>query len=206
MLYFVVILFAFVFFALISAHRHRALHPNSTEPPPWVARLPLLPFVILSAVGFVLSVIVHGLAIFGVTPPGGDIVFVLHIGIFIIWIPAVMLNQRHRKDFLDRTPAWMKNTLAVLGAYAILNFGYFLVTSPKKGSAEAKAHPASPKVVRGFSGHWMIFYGAGFAMLWCAWKERRGGTHLRCLNGHVVPPLSTQCPTCGAVVPGKPPP
>jgi len=201
MLYFVLIIFGLVFFAVISTNRHRALNPSSTKPPPWLARLPILPFLILAAVGFVLSVIVHCLSIFGVNPPGGDIVFFLHVGIFIIWLPAVMLNQRHGKDFLDRTPRWMRNAMTVLGAYAILNFGYFIVTSPRKGSAEANRNPASPKVVRGFSGHWMIFYGAGFSMLWCSWKERRAALERRCPNGHAVPQLVPCCPTCGAVLP-----
>ena len=197
------ILFVLVFCAIISANRHRARNPTGTEPPPWLARLPLLPFVILAVVGFVLSVIVHGLSLFGVVPPGGDMAFVLHVGIFIIWIPAVILNQRQGgKDVLDRTPRWMKRALAVLGAYALLNFGYFMIVAPKRGSQEINKHPAPSKVFRGFSGHWMLFYGAGFSMLWCAWKERREAGGRRCPNGHTVPGLVSHCPTCGVVLPG----
>src|SRR5258708_14820044 len=194
MLYLVLILFALVLFAIISSNRHSARNPNSTEPPPWLARLPLLPLVILTAVGFVLSIIVHGLSIFGVLLPGGDIVFVLHIGIFVIWIPAVILNQRHGgKGVLDKTPPWMKRALGILGAYALLNFGYFMLVAPKTVSPEANQHSAPPKVLRGFSGHWMLFYGAGFSMLWCEWKERRAAMNRRCPNGPAVPQPVPQC-------------
>ena len=205
MFYAVLILFLFVFFAIISSHRQRAKNPGSHEPPPWVRRLPLLPFVLLALAGLVLSIVVHGLSLFGVRTPGGGIVWWLHIGIFVIWIPAVLLSQKRRgKDVLDRTPPWMKRVLGLLFAYAIGNFIYFMATAPKKGSPEARQEPAPPQVLRGFSGHWMIFYGAGFAMLWSAWKERREATLRRCSNGHTVPPLVTQCPTCGAAVPDKP--
>jgi hypothetical protein len=203
--YFVVILFALVFFAIISSHRHRAKNPGGTDPPPWVQRLPLLPFVLLALAGLVLSIVVHGLSLFGVRMPGGGIVWWLHLGIFIIWMPAVLLSQKRRgKDALDRTPPWMKRVLGLLFAYAIGNFIYFMATAPKKGSAEARQQPPPPQVVRGFSGHWMIFYGAGFTMLWTAWNDRREATRRRCTNGHAVRPWATHCPTCGVVVPDKP--
>jgi len=204
--YAVLIIFLFAAFAIISSNFRRAKHPSGTEPPPWVRRLPLLPFVVLALVGLVLSLIVHGLSLFGVPIPGGGIVWWLHIGIFIIWIPAVFLSQkRSGRVVFDRTPRWMKRVLGFLFAYALGNFIYFVATVPKKGSPEARQQgPAPPQVVRGFSGHWMIFYGAGFTMLWSAWMERREATLRRCPNGHAVPPLVTQCPTCGAVVPDKP--
>jgi len=35
--------------------------------------------------------------------------------------------------------------------------------------------------------HACSFYGAGFSMLWCEWKERREAMNRRCSNGHTVP-------------------
>jgi len=175
MLYAFLAIFAFFWFAMISSLRHQSAHPGSAEPPPWIRRLPLLPLVIFAAAGFCLSLIVHLLSILGVRQPGGDIVFCLHIGIFVIWIPAVFLSQGTRsKDFLDRLPRWMKYTISVLFLYALLNFGYFMMVAPKRGTREINQHPAPAKVLRGFSGHWMLFYGTGFGMLWKGWKERRG--------------------------------
>gem|GEM_PF-634031 len=206
MFYVVILIFLFVFFAIISSYRQRAKEPGSTEPPPWARKLPLLPFVLLALAGLVLSLIVHGLSVFGVRMPGGGIVWWLHIGIFIIWVPAVVLSQKRRgKEARDTLPRRMQRVLGLLFAYAIGNFIYFMATAPKKGSRETPHEPAPPQVVRGFSGHWMIFYGAGFAMLWTAWNERREATRRRCSNGHAVPPLVLLCPTCGAVVPDKPP-
>jgi len=150
-------------------------------------------------------VIVHCLSLFGVGVPGGGIVWWLHMGIFIIWIPVVLLGKsRGGKGVPDPTPRWMKGVLGLLFAYAIGNFVYFMINAPKKGSPEARQDPPPPQVVRGFSGHWMIFYGAGFTMLWSAWKERREATLRRCSNGHPVPPLATHCPACKVVVPDKP--
>ena len=200
------IIFLFVALAIISSRYQRAKDPSGTELPPWIRQLPLLPFVLLALTGLVLSVVVHGLSLFGVRVPGGGIVWWLHMGIFVIWIPVVFLSkQRSGKRVLDQTPRWMKRVLGLLFAYAIGNFVYFIATAPKKGSPEARQQvPSPPQVVRGFTGHWMMFYGAGCAVLWSAWKERREATLRRCSNGHAVPTLATQCPTCGAVVPDKP--
>ena len=174
MIYAFLIIFAFFWFAMISSLRHQSANPGTTEAPPWMRRMPLLPFVIFAAAGFILSLIAHLLSILGVRQPGGDIVFFLHMGIFVIWIPAVFLSQgRRNKDILDQIPRWMKYTISVLFVYALLNFAYFMTVAPKRGSKEINQHPAPAKVVRGFSGHWMIFYGAGFAMLWKAWKDKK---------------------------------
>ena len=180
MIYAFLIIFAFFWFAMITSIRHQSAHPGSKEPPPWMQPLPLLPLVIFAAAGFILSLIVHLLSVLGVRQPGGDLVFFLHAGIFVIWIPAVFLSQKSRgKDITDGLPRWMKYAIGVLFVYALLNFAYFMAVAPKKGSKEMNQHPAPAKVVRGFSGHWLIFYSAGFATLWKGWKERREAARLQ---------------------------
>jgi hypothetical protein len=55
------------------------------------ALFPVLMFV--AGAGFCLSLIAHLLALFGVAMPGGGIVWLLHVGIFVVWIPAVFASK-----------------------------------------------------------------------------------------------------------------
>src|SRR6476659_9789789 len=129
----------------------------------------LIAFMLFSAVGLVLSIVAHiaGLACIGL--PGGGLVWAGHIGIFVVWLPTVLVAARitgdtNRKDFwkvvLSGCPTWMRQGLCVLFAYAILNFFWFAFTT----SGHLQQHGESPpSAIRGFSGHWMVFYGAAFA-------------------------------------------
>src|SRR5437588_175716 len=94
-------------------------------------RLILLPFIALAAIGFILSVAAHLAAIAGSPIPFGKAVWALHIGIFVVWLPTVLVSIRltrgaNRKDrwkiALAGCPKWMRTALYVLFAYAILNF------------------------------------------------------------------------------------
>ena len=167
-------------------------------------RLILLPFIALAALGFILSVAAHIRAVAGLPIPGGKAVWALHIGIFIVWFPTVLVAYRltrgaSRNDFwkiaLVGCPKWMRSALYVIVGYAALNFVFFLVTTsshpPSKGDAP-------PEVVRGFSGHWMIFYSAAFATLYSASVVGYSGMDRKCPNGHAVTITAKFCEECGA--------
>lgn len=96
-------------------------------------------------------------------PPLPPSVMLLHGGIFVVWIPRVIFATRSAPD---HTRGNLEHLLAVLpeGArvaayglfgYALLNFAYFLYT----GSSYPKHHVPFHLTLRGFSGHWMLFYG-----------------------------------------------
>src|SRR5207302_3171464 len=129
-------------------------------------RILLYPFMIMAATGFVLSLATHLLALAGMAPPGGGLVWRLHIGIFAVWIPTVMISQRKArglqrkadwKTVLAGCPPWMGRALQVVFAYAVVNFILFIIGM----SGQPKpVGPAPPSVLRGFSGHWMVLYGA----------------------------------------------
>jgi hypothetical protein len=135
------------------------------------------PFLLIAGAGFLLSLTAHVLALFGVTVPGGGLVWTLHAGIFLVWIPAIFiagprLKSVPRKDqmnaMLGECPLWMRRAVKIIFAYAILNFFLFLASTmgnPKPTGA------APPAVIRGFSGHWMIFYAAAFVAFYS--KVRR---------------------------------
>jgi hypothetical protein len=109
--------------------------------------------------------------------------WVLCVGIFVVWLPAVLVAQRlvggmYRKDFwkavLKESPDWMRYMVYGFGGYAMANFLLFMTKAPTGGGG---ANP--PAIVwRGFSGHWMAFYSAALAILYSA--ARSEGYCTRC--------------------------
>jgi hypothetical protein len=135
-------------------------------------RLIAFPFMLMAAAGFLLSLTVHIMALFGKPLPG--CIWVLHVAIFALWIPAIWITNRRlhqvdRKDqwdaILANCPVWMRRAITIVFAYAIVNFFVFM--------ASTMGHPkptgtAPPSVIRGFSGHWMIFYAVAFVSYYSA--------------------------------------
>jgi hypothetical protein len=165
----------------------------------------LYPLMVLSACGLALSVAVHCIALTGVAIPGGKLVWGIHIGIFIVWIPTILISIQttrfaNRKDFwkvaLAGCPTWMRSAGYILFGYAILNFIIFIATTfgqPKQQETE----DAPPSVIRGFSGHWMIFYGAAFAVLYSRIYAPELYRKRKCPKGHTASPTSRFCSECG---------
>lgn len=177
-------------------------------------------FAALAAAGLALSVLSHAAALAGISGPLGGYTFVLHVGVFVVWIPAVLASNRltrnvSRKDFwkgaLRGCPDWMKYmTYAFLG-YALLNFLVFAVGAPsskfKLGVPNgSSASSLTPEAVRGFSGHWMAFYSAAFALLYSAANLWERDVENHCPNGHAVQPLAKFCDQCGLPIAGPPEP
>jgi hypothetical protein len=171
--------------------------PNWLKPLLWI-------FVGLSAVGLILSLWVHFGAVMGRRVARAEYFWILHVGIFVVWFPAVFIAQRrvgnvNRKDFwkvvLKGSPEWMRYMVYGFFGYALLNFALFAARGGTAGTSGVNP-PAT--VWRGFSGHWMAFYSAALAILYSAVHEGSGG--LRCVNGHLVSPGSVYCPTCGQPV------
>ena len=183
----------------------------------------LTPFLALSALGFIASAIVHILALAGLTLPIGDGVFVLHVGIFAVWFPAVIAAMRlgrgadrggwlafgssfdRWKAMLAGCPDWMRYALVVLFVYAFANFFLGMRNLPHGASHKwvisSTSNAEAPALtVRLFSGHWLVFYGAAFAILYSAWRRPALLGTPTCANGHKALPTDNFCPACGAVV------
>jgi hypothetical protein len=123
---------------------------------------------------------------------------VLHLGIFVVWIPAVLaqypLVRGHDRRNLWRAllrgaPSWTRTAVMVLFGYAFVNFGIGLLFTAAKPVG-------GPAPLRLFSGHWMLFYGAATAILYSA--RHASDVDARCPAGHSVPAAARFCPTCGA--------
>ena len=55
-------------------------------------------FAALSAVGLALSAITHVAALSGNAGPQGDRTLRLHLGVFVVWVPAILASRRLLKD------------------------------------------------------------------------------------------------------------
>src|SRR4051794_15277912 len=86
--------------------------------------------------GFAASFLVHVLALAGLPSPFGPATWGLHIGIFVVWLPTVLVVQRMAKNVkqadlwkavLRGCPPWVRTGMYIVGGYAIFNFGLFLV-------------------------------------------------------------------------------
>ena len=166
-------------------------------------KIALYPFMILAAIGFLASLGFHFLALAGVPIPGAKTVWLLHFGIFVVWLPTIVVlrNNFHvpgSRDSWRRAlagcPPWMRVVVYIAFGYAFINFALFFfgtLGQPKPTS------DVPPNVVRGFSGHWMFFYAAAFAALFSAVHSRHPPRTRICPNGHAVSPAATHCPECG---------
>jgi hypothetical protein len=148
------------------------LQARVPDVPSWAKPL-LWPFIALSAVGLGLSLWVHLGAVAGRRVAPEALFWMLHMGIFVVWIPTVLVSKERisnasRKDYLKLAlrgaPVWMRYMVYGFFGYAMLNFAIFMFQAPHGGSG---ANPP-PVVWRGFSGHWMCFYSAALATLYGA--------------------------------------
>lgn len=139
-------------------------------------------FLILGAVGTVLSVIAHLLAGSGQPLSGGSSLWVaLHAGVFVVWPPTVFIanavTHGARKHFwklaFSGCPRWMKIVLLILAVYTVVNFILFLAATTGFDRPENKYNS---EFVRGFSGHWLVFYFAAFATCYSALVIGYSGT------------------------------
>ncbi len=135
---------------------------------------------ILAGLGFLASLVCHVMGWLHFYPPGGNTVFLLHIGVFPLWIPLVIFSNRtmpkgakgNAAHVQAEVPRWLRRVSAVLFAYALLNFVYFLYSTSQYPKHEVPHYVE----LRGFSGHWMLFYamaGIGFVGLGRLARKRK---------------------------------
>jgi hypothetical protein len=116
----------------------------------------------LSAVGLFLSACCHLLSWVHVEPPGGEAAFVLHVGIFLVWVPLVFCSKRAqgqsgrqtRNQLLEGLPGWVQGCVSTVFAYAMVNFVLFMILASQYPKHEVPLYLE----LRGFSGHWILFY------------------------------------------------
>ena len=167
--------------------------------PEWLTRFIWI-FVWLSAIGLAASLWVHIAGLAGRTVPSAF--WVLHVGIFVVWFPAVLVAGRiagntSRKDLwkvvLKGAPDWMRYMIYGFSAYGFISF---IIFAPQAFSGSSHAAPKAPDWA--FSDVWMVFYSTAFAILYSAAKIMESGP--RCTNGHLALPNARYCVRCGQPV------
>ena len=171
----------------------------------------LLPLIYLSALGLVLSFLVHVSSLLGLASALGESAWLLHIGIFVVWLPALLAIQSLTREFkrkelwraaLRGCPRWMRWMTYGFFGYAFVNFALFIVMVPGRGGSSE-----TPLVVfRGFSGHWMAFYSAALAIFYSARHAAEYDRGRQCVAGHPVGPLANYCEECGRPILKSPEP
>jgi hypothetical protein len=165
----------------------------------------LYPFIALSALGFILSVLAHIASWLGLHVPEAS--FVLHIGIFVVWIPTVLIanslaKNHDRKDYWKvvwrGAPKWAQYLMYGIFYYAMFNFVLFFL--PIFGVINVPDQDMSVSEMKFASGHWMVFYSAALLTLYSATQIRKKDLIRKCPNGHEVSLEATLCEKCGRLL------
>lgn len=146
-------------------------------------------FGLAALVGFIISLIVHISALLSIDVlTDFPYVWLLHVGIFVVFIPFVFSSRKTlgvKPKFAEiraAFPTWVVVVGICICAYAVLNFGLFMVAteggSPSIRDGKylllnhgklireltfAEYTAFRTNEVRGFSGHWLVFYFVPFA-------------------------------------------
>lgn len=162
----------------------------------------------LSATGLALSLSLHLAAWTGhmpglLQPLAQEHAQVLVVGIFAVWVPAVLIAQRispgGRTQFswqrvLAGCPVWGRVAIGLLFAYAFANFFVSI----------AQARTSEWGRLRAFTGHGMLFYGMALCIFYSVWRMPRLLRPRQCPQGHAVEHQHQFCPSCGASLPDDP--
>ena len=150
-------------------------HAAPNVVPDWMGPF-LWIFVGISGIGLVVSLGVHVGALLGHKVAPDALFPLLHAGIFVVWVPTVLLSRRtvgivDQRNFwkVMLKPKWLRYVVFVFTAYALINFLFFITKVPRG----VKGNQDPIELWRGFSGHWMAFYSAAFAILYSV-TQRRG--------------------------------
>lgn len=168
---------------------------------PVFGMVPLVFFGLFAAALLVVSLVVHASTFLPFDPmtewPG---VMFIHLAIFPPFIAALYYARRtggkepgNLDPAFSSAPRWLRILTGISFAYALVNFGVFAIVLTEGGHArehdgkyflrrgatvlrelsEAEYHRHQAYVVRGFSGHWMLFACASLTVLVGAAKLRR---------------------------------
>ncbi len=147
-------------------------------------------FGLIALAGFSLALAVHVAALFGIdVQTKVPAIWLLHVGIFVVFIPMVLqlrASGTDRRALLRGLPRTVLLIGGCLMLYALFNF-LFAGSTFGQGTAEfengqyilqyrgklirhlteAQYHAHQAELLRGFSGHWLIFYFAALShFLW----------------------------------------
>jgi hypothetical protein len=125
-----------------------------------------------------------------------DVLEFLFPGLFVVWVPTVLLMNRLTRDFKQRDiwkaalrgcPSWMR-----MGLWAVVGFAFVFFFAPFLWGSDPGKSPASFVVFPS------IFYSVSFCTMYSLLHADKVDEGNRCLNGHRISPLAKYCEECGA--------
>lgn len=152
----------------------------------------LVAWCLFAAAVLIVSLVVHVSTFLGIDPlakwPG---VMFIHLAIFPPFIAAICYANRIggpkqgcQDSVINSAPRWLQIVTGLFFAYALVNFAIFMVLNEGGGPherdgkyfltshgtvlrelTEAEYHLHRAYVVRGFTGHWMLFASAALMLL-----------------------------------------
>lgn len=165
------------------------------------------PFLLLAGIGFTAMLIIHITALFGATYLFEHSLKILVPGLFVVWLPTVLISGRLSRDFKQKDfwrvalrgcPGWMTKAQWALFGYSWV--GFFALPFIYGGGIELPANKA-----RSMSAVLLAFYSIAMSVLYSATRVEKLDMSRRCLNGHRVSPAAKYCEECGAAVQATPP-
>jgi hypothetical protein len=162
----------------------------------------IYPLLILAGIGSLAMLAIHLAALFGIAYPFEHFLRFLAPGLFIVWLPTILVMGRLTKDFKQKEiwhaalrgcPQWMRRTVWVIFGYAWV--GFFALPFLYGGGMESVANKA-----RVLSAVLLALYAISVAVLYSATQAKHLDDARYCLNGHRMSPLANFCEECGAAV------
>ena len=143
----------------------------------------LIPLLMLGAVGYLISLVAHTIALAKVAPIHPGLVIGLFAGMFATFIPAAIRGNavvhsqglvgfgrkknRQRQEAIFRySPAWLRWLVGLSGAYAFINFVLSGVLIETSGYQDSYLHSENFLAIRMMTGHLMAFYAYSFSVLY----------------------------------------
>lgn len=173
---------------------HRFLHGITRFVPTFIYAL-----LALAIAAWMAMLAVHVAALIGVVHPFERFLKVLVPGMFVFFVPAILVMNWLTRDFKQKElwraalrgcPRWMRLAIWIIFAYAWI--GFFGFTFLYGGARESHVNN-----IRGLSAILLTFYSIPVAILYSATRFRRFDESRRCLNGHRIGPLAKFCEECG---------
>lgn len=152
---------------------------------------------LIALAGFVLALVVHAAALGGVDVADRmPVVWALHVGVFVVFVPFVFSMRKSLgskpkwRQLRQALPGWVLLLCLGLMAYAAVNFlvsmqdmqggswsiadGKYILSDHGRLIREISAaqyHALQANLLRGFSGHWLVFYFLPF--VWFMFGRKR---------------------------------
>jgi len=135
----------------------------------------LIPLIIISVIGLVISAAIHFCSLFHIYEPPREIVILINIGIVVVFYPAYIISKKVRnevniKDFnkaiFDACPGWLSFMTGLLIMYALAGLIFFTFRRYFASSVGTDGQEIIPSRFRGFTGYWMAPYSLAFMLLY----------------------------------------